>query len=188
MSEDNRCERCRGEIKALVYQLRLVMEDEPEPVLSLTICDYCRKSFDGWVSRRKRTGKGQSTSSSDKPDSSSRRSSSSRSGSSKRSSSSSQSTTSDSILESAKSSFSSMIEAARAGMIEHAHEEMSQVLEQPDKKKKKRKREEEDEDEDLSHEDLKSMGLDSPTNYMITIVVVLSVFVAIGLVLSYLTS
>ena len=201
MSEDNRCERCRGEIKDLAYRLRLDMDGESEPLLAMTVCDYCRKSFDGWVARRKRTGSGRSSSASSKerPDLSSQRSSSSRSGSSNHSNASHGLKT-DGLLETAKSGFSSMIEAAKAGMIDYPDEESAQVTNLPDretkanrKSRKKRRREEREDDDDyddddeLSAEELKSMGLDSTGGVLITIGVVIGVFIAIGLVLYYLT-
>ena len=39
----------------------------------------------------------------------------------------------------------------------------------------------------VSEEEFAAMGLDSPSNYFVTVVVVLVVFLAIGLVLSYIT-
>ena len=93
-----------------------------------------------------------------------------------------------------------MIEAAKAGMIDYPDEESAQVTNLPDretqanrKSRKKRRREEREDDDDyddddeLSAEELKSMGLDSTGGVLITIGVVIGVFIAIGLVLYYLT-
>ena len=69
-----------------------------------------------------------------------------------------------------------MLDAARTGLAAGAEDDHSTV--------KVRKKE----GEEFTEEEFKAMASDGPTNYFVTVVVVLVVFLVIGLVLSFITT